>query len=419
MFKKVGWVSAVVITTLAVGGVATTAVLNADALQTYERDAPASLVASTLDIPAAGGGPVDAIGLKSYLDQAATDPRLGRLSGVVLGPAGEVIWEKDSRDVAKPASTTKILTAAAALLTLDPDNRLTTQVVRGAEPGTVVLKGSGDVMLNDAQLSDLARQIGSASHVVVDTSLWSSTTFHSGWDAADIDAGNIAPLEPAMLNGARLGGAHGDLPRSHTPAADVAAALAKKLGATSGLGTAPAGGEVVAEVLSDPLWQRLATMMEDSDNVLAEAIGREVALHRGTGNDVAAAVQATQDVLREAGFDLTGLELKDNSGLSEDNYNTPRLLADILHRASTDARLRPLLDALPIAGGTGTLQSRFSKQTGRGWVRAKTGTLTGVSALAGVVTATDGNTYTFALLSNDSDILAARAGLDELVSGLR
>ncbi|QGU01251.1 D-alanyl-D-alanine carboxypeptidase DacC precursor [Corynebacterium kalinowskii] len=418
MFKKVGWISAVVLVGAGVASLATAAVSNTDSFQSRQIAPPLTLSPATRTLPAAGGAATDVDKLRAQIEQKASDPRLGKLSGIVTDAQGNVVWERGTEVPAKPASTTKILTAAAALLTLDLNDRIETQVVR-ADAGTVVIRAAGDVMMTDEQLDELAQQIGAADTVLIDTSLWSSETFVNGWGRENIAAGYIAPMEPAMLYGGRIGGHSGDLTRSTTPAEDVAKALASRLGATSGKGQAPANAEVVASVQSDPLWQRLETMMENSDNVMAEAVGREVALKRGTGNSVAAAVQATQDALKEAGFDLTGLELKDNSGLTETNYNTPRLLQDLLHRAVTDAKLRPLLDTLPIAAANGTLENRYHDTAGQGWVRAKTGTLTGVSALAGIVTARDGNSYTFALLSNESDILAARAALDELVSGLR
>jgi D-alanyl-D-alanine carboxypeptidase/D-alanyl-D-alanine-endopeptidase (penicillin-binding protein 4) len=82
--------------------------------------------------------------------------------------------------------------------------------------------------------------------------------------------------------------------------------------------------------------------------------------------------------------------------------------------------LRPLLDLLPIAGGSGTLSDRFlnpaTDQGAAGWLRAKTGSLTAPNALAGVVTDSSGRVLTFALVSNDAgptgriaiDTLAAR-----------
>lgn len=414
MFKKVGWISAVIVTTLGVAGLSTAAVLQT----TTDVAPPKQLSQATREFPAMGGGATDVDKLRARLEAAAADPRLGKLSGVVRDAHGNIVWERAASDPAKPASTTKILTAAAALLTLDVDDRIKTEIVQ-AEPGVVVIRAAGDVMLTDKQLDLIAAEIGAVDKVLIDTSLWSADTFLESWDRENIGAGYIAPMEPAMLYGGRIGGTRGDLPRSTTPAADVAAALAQRVGATPGVGVAPADAHIVTTIESEPLWQRLEIMMEDSDNVMAEAIGREVAIKRGTGNTVEAAVQATQDALREAGFDLTGLDLKDNSGLSETNYNTPRLLEDILDRAVRDPKLRPLLDTLPIGAANGTLANRYHDLPAQGWVRAKTGTLTGVSALAGVVTAEDGNTFTFALLSNDSEVLAARAGLDDFVSTLR
>lgn len=72
-----------------------------------------------------------------------------------------------------------------------------------------------------------------------------------------------------------------------------------------------------------------------------------------------------------------------------------------------------------MAHGDGTLEIRYEDLPGRGWVRAKTGTLTGTNALVGTVTAQSGRVYTFALLSNGSDILAGREALDEFASALR
>lgn len=160
-------------------------------------------------------------------------------------------------------------------------------------------------------------------------------------------------------------------------------------------------------------------MMIWSDNVMAEAVGHELAVHRGQPGSASAATQSTLDVLTGHGFDITGVTLADNSGLSTYNLIPPRVLDDVLHDAASDTPLRHLLATLPVAGGSGTLTDRYQDLPGRGWVRAKTGTLTGTSALAGVVTADSGRVYSFALLSNGSDILAARAALDRFASAIR
>lgn len=419
--KKLWWAVSAGVVALATGSVATVGVL---AQQHYGdlTHAPAFAIEEPEPplVPAQAEVPVDNVALARALDRFVEGSEdLGTLHGQVTDTVtGETVWELNADASLQPASATKILTGAAAILALGPDDVLTTEVVRSG--GTVVIRASGDVWLTSGQLDDLAEQVGQAEQVIIDTSLWSGEPLMPGWDPQDIDAGYIAPLEPAMLYGARIGDTEGDVPRSHTPALDVARALADRVGAeTVGLGPAPADAEVVATTGSPELIDRLTEMMLHSDNVMAEAIGHEVALHRGLPATAQGATQATLDVLGEHGIDISGVSLADNSGLSTLNLIPPRVLDDVLHDAAAHPPLRPLLATLPVAGGSGTLTDRYDDMSGRGWVRAKTGTLTATSALAGVVTADSGRVYSFTLLSNGSEILPARVALDEFASVIR
>src|SRR5699024_4752896 len=108
----------------------------------------------------------------------------------------------------------------------------------------------------------------------------------------------------------------------------------------------------------------------------------EVAASKDLATDSASTSKMTLEILKDKGFDLSGVSIVDNSGLSFDNLITPRLLDDILTRAATEPELSSLLTSLPIAHGTGTLEDRYDGLSGAGWVRAKTGTLTDTSALA-------------------------------------
>jgi len=419
--KKLWWAVSAGVVALATGSVATVGVL---AQQHYGdlTHAPAFAIEEPEPplVPAQAEVPVDNVALARALDRFVEGSEdLGTLHGQVTDTVtGETVWELNADASLQPASATKILTGAAAILALGPDDVLTTEVVRSG--GTVVIRASGDVWLTSGQLDDLAEQVGQAEQVIIDTSVWAGEPLMPGWDPQDIDAGYIAPLEPAMLYGARIGDTEGDVPRSHTPALDVARALADRVGAeTVGLGPAPADAEVVATTGSPELIDRLTEMMLHSDNVMAEAIGHEVALHRGLPATAQGATQATLDVLGEHGIDISGVSLADNSGLSTLNLIPPRVLDDVLHDAAAHPPLRPLLATLPVAGGSGTLTDRYDDMSGRGWVRAKTGTLTATSALAGVVTADSGRVYSFTLLSNGSEILPARVALDEFASVIR
>ncbi|AWB82650.1 D-alanyl-D-alanine carboxypeptidase/D-alanyl-D-alanine-endopeptidase [Corynebacterium yudongzhengii] len=368
---------------------------------------------------------VDTAALATRLGELAQDPALGTFHGVVTDTTtGEVVWDNAPDEALVPASATKILTSAAAILALDADHRLTTRVVAGEQPGEVIIVTGGDVWLNGEDLAALAEQITAhvpeVTRVGIDASAWTGTDYVDSWDPTNIDGGYVAPLQPAMINGGRLTAPAGDVPRSHTPALDVAAALAERVGAEgSGEDTADPQAEVIAEIQSDPLTARTEDMMQHSDNVMAEAIGREVAIATQTGTSVEDAVAATLNTLTEAGIDVTGVHLEDNSGLSDNNRIPPRVLNDILTAAVTGTELRPLLDTLPVAHGEGTLEDRYADLPGRGYVRAKTGTLTGTNALAGTVIADSGRIYAFALLSNDADILSGRQALDRFASAIR
>ena len=413
--KKWPWaVGAVAV--LAVAGVAGTGVVVQQELGDLNH-APAYSMAEPGELPVepASAEPIDEAKLHEALAAQAANPEFGKLHvRVSNGTTGATVFEQAAGDPLQPASSTKVLTAAAALYTLEPDATLTTEVVRSGD--AVTIKAAGDVWLSPEDIDELAEQVGQASAVFVDTSVWPEDTQMPGWDPEDIDGGFVAPMEPVMIHGARLDGEpRGDVPRSHTPALDVAQALADRVGAQNvDFGRAPADGEIAAKVESPPLAERMREMMKESDNVMAEAIGREVARKRGGTSP-----QATLDVLTEHGFDITGVTLKDSSGLSRFDLIPPRLLDDIMLRATSTDDLRDLLPTLAIAGGDVTLVDRYGDLPGKAWVRAKTGTLTGTSALVGTVTSEVGNVYTFAMISNDSDILTARKLMDEFTSTLR
>ncbi len=407
-------------------------------------------------------------GLANALAQVATSPDLGNFAGSVSDPdTRTTLWSADPDKPMIPASTLKVMTTAAALLVLPADHRLTTRVVAGSAPGEVVLVGAGDPTLtaqadgkgyypDGPKLSDLVAQIRAAGHpvdsVVVDNSVYSGPAWPAGWDPVDIAGGSWAPIEPVMIDGGRLDPLVEYSPRSATPALDAGRRLALELGADPAkvrLGKAPADAAELAHVDSAKLRDRLRDMMIHSDDVLAEAIGREIAAVTGGEQSFAGAAAATLTALRAAGFDTTGVTQIDNSGLSTDDRVPARLLDRILAEAaasdpaaggaaggtaeppvvnagdssSAPSPLAPLLDYLPVAGGSGSLAERFTdggpQRSGAGWIRAKTGTLSVSSALAGYVLDRDGRVVTFALMSNDRPPEASRPALDAVATALR
>ena len=386
-------------------------------------------------------------GLAAVLAPVLADPNLGTFTGRVSDAlTGRQIWAQAANVPMQPASTNKLLTTAAALLTLDRDARLTTRVLAGAQPGVVVLVGGGDQTLSAAprdeetwyrdaarivDLADQVRDTGiTVTAVQVDTSAYSGPTMAPGWDPLDIDGGDIAPMESVMLDGGRTQPVSVESRRSKTPALDAGRALATALDVDPAKVTvlsssrAETEGRELASVQSPPLMDRLHAMMNFSDNVMAESIGREVAAALNLPTSFDGATRAVLRTLGGAGIDITGARLFDSSGLSVDDRLTAETLDELINAAVGDAQpaLRPLVDLLPIAGGSGTLSNRYlDTDEGRaaaGYLRAKTGSLTGTNALAGVVTDESGRVLTFALLSNDAGS-SGRTALDAFAATLR
>jgi len=141
------------------------------------------------------------------------------------------------------------------------------------------------------------------------------------------------------------------------------------------------------------------------------------------------AVDQTLAALSQAGFDTAGAHMVDGSGLSTDDRVPAKLLGAVLAAAAAPSEgakdiqfLRPIVTGLPVAGGDGTLDDRFGTSStaaaGRGVVRAKTGTLTGVSSLAGITTDADGRLLVFALMSNNVVPAVVRPELDAIAARL-
>ncbi|WP_069165937.1 D-alanyl-D-alanine carboxypeptidase/D-alanyl-D-alanine endopeptidase [Nocardia altamirensis] len=400
-------------------------------------------------------------GVAAALAPVIGNPDLGAFAGQVTdADSATVLWSGDPGRPMIPSSTAKILLTAAALLALPAEHRVSTKVVAGSAPNELVLVGGGDPTLtaepegkgyypHGPRVSDLVAQIKKSGRavdtIVVDTSTYAGPTMAQGWDPVDIGDGSIAPLESVMIDGGRLQPLVEYSPRTPTPALDAGRRLAFELGldpARVRIGAAAPGAAQVAVVQSAPLRDRLRDTMVWSDNVLAEAIGREIAVATGYEASFHGAVAAVSAALEKAGFDLSGLSMQDNSGLSVDDRIPARLLDRVMATAAKPsaataiqpvgtmarpendrlaATLAPLLDDLPIAGATGSLTSRYvtGNRNAAGWVRAKTGTLSVSSALVGYVLDADGRVLTFALMSNDRPPEVSRPALDAIAGTLR
>ncbi|GJF28196.1 D-alanyl-D-alanine carboxypeptidase [Kitasatospora sp. NE20-6] len=416
---------------------------------------PAPAAAPVLGAPADTGVAPTGPGVQNALGATVQDHALGALNFAVADAVtGRLLYGSGETTPAVPASTTKLATAVAALAVIPPTTRLATTVVRGTEPGTVVLVGGGDPTLTvlpadqvrigglpadpdtaPASLADLAARTAdalkasgtTAVRLGYDVSLYTGPLLHKEHDAV-----NIAAVTPLMVDEGRIDPRSPDEApaRAFDPAGQAATAFADALRAR-GIAvdgdpvqtTAPAGAPTVAEVRSPTLPRLIERMLTTSDNTLAEAVARQAALAAHRPASFAGAADATVQALAALDVPTAGVVLNDGSGLSRANLIPPITLTALLARAASPAHpeLRPVLTGLPVAGFTGTLVNRFGARSGAseaaGVVRAKTGTLAGVNTLAGTVVDADGRVLTFALMTKTAaGAYDARSAVDRIVA---
>ena len=185
--------------------------------------------------------------------------------------------------------------------------------------------------------------------------------------------------------------------------------------------TTPDEASTLAYVESPTVGVLVERMLATSDNDYAEILGRLAAAASGEPASFAGVADRAAQVLDELGVDDSGARFADASGLSRGNRLAPSTLTDLL--AVTSTGYGSIHSGLPVAGATGSLAARFrtsDQRPARGVVRAKTGTLTGVSALAGYASRPDGRLLAFGFVdgSTPGGALAARAALDRAAAAL-
>ncbi len=365
----------------------------------------------------------------------------GRVAGSIVDVlTADPLYDVNGATPMTPASAAKLLTAAAVLHTRGPNYRIATRAVAGASPGEVVLVGSGDPTLaagatgayrGAARLDLLAEQVRKAlngttpTRVVIDTSIYQGSTTGPGWAEADVRGGIISNITALMTDGAKINPADSRSNAARHTQPDVAAgqifAQALGLQATAVIsGDAPQGAKVLGEVFSPTIARIVEVMLLESDNVVAEAMARQAALAKKLPGTFAGGAQATEAALTELGINSGGVSLVDGSGLSDDNRVTANQLTDVLSRAASPKypQLRAIMSGLPVAGYSGTLTNR-EQGSGMGGVRAKTGTLNHVNALAGYVVDKDGRLLAFAAVADaTNNQFRAEGALDKLAAGI-
>lgn len=353
----------------------------------------------------------------------------------LLGPAvgisvrnldsGAVLFERKPDLGLMPASNTKLLVTAAALLRLGPDASFRTSVLATVQPGSdgvirgdVVLVGGGDPYLTAAQVDGLAQQIVALGvrsirgRVLADSGMLDSriSARFGGFSFDSELSGRLGALV--------IGGGSGTDPGLHA-ARRLHDALRHEHVRLLGLpraGAAPDGGIEIAAHDSAPLSSMIAAINVPSDNFGAEMLVKDLGALAGAGGSTAAGTSVVRTTLATS-FGIHA-RLFDGSGLSRSNRVSARQLVHLL----TEMRRQPTAPvfeaSLATAGRTGTLRRRMRSGAARGSCHAKTGTLRDVSSLAGYCLSAGGDTIAFAFIENRVCTTCAKRSEDRMTTAI-
>jgi serine-type D-Ala-D-Ala carboxypeptidase/endopeptidase (penicillin-binding protein 4) len=365
---------------------------------------------------------VDGMGAQRL--QSRLDSALGGVDAclvVTTGDGDTVLAARNPDAPLLPASSQKLFTAVAALRVLGPDHRFETTVVAPAPPsdGTVEqlwLVGAGDPVLatpefavelstepfyegTDVVLTPMAeladalvaagvREVPGGIHG--DDSRYETVRYLPTWRDTYRTDGQVGPLGALTVNDGFTALNPEPVPVDN-PAVYAASELTRLLvargvavGDNPGHSNAPAGATVVGSVQSRSLRDIVGGLLRSSDNLTGELLTREIGARAGNDGTTTAGTEAIVATLTELGVPTDGLTLVDGSGLDRgDQATCGQLIAtlDVGERPGFEA----LWEGLAVAGETGTLRQRLSGTPLQGRLRAKTGSLMGVTALTGLL----------------------------------
>jgi D-alanyl-D-alanine carboxypeptidase/D-alanyl-D-alanine-endopeptidase (penicillin-binding protein 4) len=339
-----------------------------------------------------------------------------------------------------PASVEKLYTATTALQRMGPTARLTTTVLGsghlargGVWEGNIYLRGGGDPTFGTTSFIHGHYGGRGASVSTLVTQLVRVDGIHDITGSVEGDESLLNSLrgEPSsgyapdpFLEGTLSGlafnrGASGSERGRHAPAAYAARQLwaaLKRDGVTikgsSGAALTPSGATPLAQAPSPTIAQILGLMLPPSDNFFAETLIKVL----GARFTAAGTTAAGAAIVRQTIAELLGIHphVVDGSGLSPADATSTYEIADLLVELAPTPTGAVLRGDLAVAGRTGTLAHRMRNTGAAGRCQGKTGTLTGVSNLAGYCESADGHLLAFAIFTDGIGIEAAHVLQDHI-----
>lgn len=313
--------------------------------------------------------------------------------------ADSAIFCHNERQLMRPASTMKVITAITALSRLGGSYQFKTDLCYTGRvdsctlQGDIYCVGGFDPRFNNDDLRAFVegiRRLGIDTirgSIYADKSMKDKNPYGEGW-CWDDDNPTLSPLLLSRKDHL--------LPKFYSDLREAGIYLTGSLGEQR----KPEEANCIVRRFHT-IDQVLMRMLKESDNLYAESMFYQIAA--STGNHPATAKSARaiiKQLVNKIGLDGSRYQFADGSGLSLYNYVSAELEVKLLRYAYNDQNIyNHLLPALPIAGIDGTLRKRMTGAFTRGNVHAKTGTVTGISSLCGYLTAANGHHLCFSIIN--------------------
>ncbi len=391
------------------------------------------LWALALSLATVATATASAAGLSGTRESLARDLR-GASSGTgavaVDLDTGDVLVNAGGRRRLVPASVNKLYTTSTLLRRFGPGARLATRVLAddyidatGTMPGNLYLRGAGDPTFGSQQAKLLARALADAGLTTIDGAVVGD---ESAFDALRGPPSEgfrtsrwVGPLSALTYDRGRLAGSWRFQAKPPLFAAQRFEALLRRQGVhvsrPARAGSAPADAIELTR-LNSPTMAQLSTITNvPSDNYSAEILLKALGESFGGSGSTAAGASVVRSSAEEFGINP---QVVDGSGLSRSNRTSAREVVTLLSAMADSGESAAFKHSLALAGRTGTIGKRMRSTVAAGRCRAKTGTLIGVSTLAGYCTTTSGSRVAFAFLMNGINVYRARLLQDRLTATL-
>jgi D-alanyl-D-alanine carboxypeptidase/D-alanyl-D-alanine-endopeptidase (penicillin-binding protein 4) len=365
------------------------------------------------------------------LDRQMSKAGVGAGAYVIDLDTGATLYAKRPDVPRAPASVNKLYTTSAALDLYGPEGQLTTTVLGDTQPdddgvvtGNLYLRGGGDPEFARTEARRLARVLSGSgltrvsNRVIGDESKFDA--LRGGPDSSYRVSEWVGPLSGLSFNHGFTLAKHPRFQRNPPLfAAKIFTRELKRAGVRvrrpARVGVAPGGSETLGEWTSFRMAVLARHTNRPSDNYMAETLLKDLGADFGAAGTTAAGTTVARRHAAQYGAHPT---MVDGSGLSNQNQTTPRDVVELLSGLDDSEIAKPMRISLSVAGKSGTLFDRMRRTAARGRCRAKTGTLTGVSNLAGYCNSRSGARTAFAFLMSGVDVFAAHRLQDRMATVL-